>query len=121
MSPFTRFFASNQVHIEPERTRAAAQCIGSASKRFLLAVIAFSLTAALSVPVAHAYRTAGELDKFDGTKRVRCRSDRVSFVLNLQGAPSSIEGGAADVMLEAMRQWNEPICSSLEFQPAVLA
>lgn len=69
MSPFTRVFASNQVHIVPEGTRAAAHCIGSIARHFLLAVIAFSLTAALSVPVAHAYRTAGELDEFDGTKQ----------------------------------------------------
>jgi hypothetical protein len=66
---------------------------------------------------ASAYRTGEALEEID-TKRVKWRNDAVSFVLNTETAPSAIEGGLAEVMLEAMRVWNDPMCSSLELQPA---
>lgn len=88
----------------------------STSLSLLMATLTF--VASLSYGgSAHAYRTAGELDDFEDTKVVRWRNESVRFVLHDDRAPSSVASGTADVMLEAMRQWNEPLCSSLELLP----
>ncbi len=103
------------MRFSPIRTRSALAVINGIAVFKGIAVGA--VLSLLALP-ASAYRTGGELDELSETKRVKWPRDGVSFVLNLESAPSDVEGGVADVMLEAMRVWNEPMCSSLELQPS---
>lgn len=103
-------FGVNRLRITP--------CMRRLVIRHLLLVAAHLLGVSSFVAPAFAYRTASDSPDFDGTASVRWSRDQVSFVINTDGEPSSVSGGVSGVVLDAVRQWNEPLCSSLELQPA---
>lgn len=74
--------------------------------------IAAAMLAAAYADSALAYRTAADLEEFQGTPRIRLQDDSTSFVLHDGGAPGLSLTSVVDTIVAAFLVWEEPACSS---------
>lgn len=71
----------------------------------------------LLVPgAAHAYRTAGDLEQFADTERVRWATPVIAFKIRESGAPGLLLEDVVETVRVAASRWEEAECTNLQFR-----